>query len=78
MICGLVLRLCEVTVYTKELSIHFNNLFLILLLPAIIFEAGYNLPQGPFFRNIGTILMYSFIGTFIAIFTTSGLFYAAG
>ena len=32
----------------------------------------------PFFRNIGTVLAYSFIGTFIAIFSTSIMFYVVG
>lgn len=48
---------------------------MILLLPPIIFESGYNLEQGPFFKNIGTIIMYSFLGTFIAIIITSLSYY---
>lgn len=32
----------------------------------------------PFLRNIGTILLYSFIGTFIAIFFSSSMFYITG
>jgi len=29
----------------------------------------------PFFRNIGSVMMYSFVGTFIAIFASSFMFY---
>ena len=29
-------------------------------------------------RNIGSVLMYSFLGTFIAIFFSSGMFYVTG
>ena len=61
-----------------NLSKHFGNLFMILLLPPIIFESGYNMNKKPFFGNFGTVLAYSFMGTFIAIFTSSVLFYAVG
>lgn len=71
MICGIILRVLKITIYMKKISKHFNNLFMILLLPPIIFESGYNLHKRPFFKNIGTVMMYSFLGTFIAIFSTS-------
>ena len=64
--------------YMTKLSTHFSNLFMILLLPPIIFESGYNLNKKPFFKNFGTVLAYSFLGTFIAIFTSSVLFYIVG
>ena len=51
---------------------------MILLLPPIIFESGYNMNKKPFFKNFGTVLAYSFLGTFIAIFTSSILFYYIG
>ena len=51
---------------------------MILLLPPIIFESGYNMNMKPFFANFGTVLAYSFLGTFIAIFTSSTLFWAVG
>jgi NhaP-type Na+/H+ or K+/H+ antiporter len=31
-----------------------------------------------FFRNIGTVLMFSFVGTFVAIFSSSAMFYLFG
>lgn len=60
------------------LSTHFGNLFMIILLPPIIFESGYNMKKKPFFKNFGTVLAFSFLGTFIAIFTSSILFYLVG
>lgn len=48
---------------------------MLLLLPPIIFESGYSLNKGPMFRNFGTVIMYSFLGTFIAIFASSTMFY---
>lgn len=61
-----------------NLSKHFGNLFMILLLPPIIFESGFNMNKKSFFANFGTVLAFSFLGTFIAIFTSSALFYAVG
>ena len=51
---------------------------MILLLPPIIFEGGYNLQKKPFFANFGSVLAYSFLGTFIAIFASSVMFYFTG
>ena len=75
---GAFLKLMDAEKYMTNLSTHFGNLFMILLLPPIIFESGYNMNMTPFFRNFGTVLAYSFLGTFIAIFTSSCLFYAVG
>ena len=62
----------------NKISDHFLIIFMMLLLPPIIFESGYNMRKKPFFRNIGTILAYSFLGTFIAIFFSSFAFYWCG
>ena len=78
MIAGGLLKLLSVEDYMTKLSTHFGNLFMIILLPPIIFESGYNMNKQPFFKNFGTILAYSFLGTFIAIFTSSVGFYLVG
>ena len=71
-------KLLDMDDYMTNLSKHFGNLFMILLLPPIIFESGFNMNKKPFFANFGTVLAYSFLGTFIAIFTSSTLFYLVG
>jgi NhaP-type Na+/H+ or K+/H+ antiporter len=48
------------------------------LLPPIIFGSGYNMHKPSFFQNGGSVLLYSFLGTFIAIFVSSILFWVIG
>jgi NhaP-type Na+/H+ or K+/H+ antiporter len=53
--------------YMENLQLHFRAIFLIILLPSIILESGFNMKKSSFFRHLGTVLMYAFFGTFIAM-----------
>lgn len=44
-IAGIVLKYTHESFISKNISQHFNNLFMILLLPPIIFEGGYNMQK---------------------------------
>lgn len=65
MVVGLVLRITAAQSVLSSVSFDYQ-FFFNLLLPPIILASGYELHQGNFFRNIGTILTFAFAGTFIS------------
>nr|XP_040238456.2 sodium/hydrogen exchanger 3 isoform X1 [Anopheles coluzzii]XP_040238457.2 sodium/hydrogen exchanger 3 isoform X1 [Anopheles coluzzii]XP_040238458.2 sodium/hydrogen exchanger 3 isoform X1 [Anopheles coluzzii]XP_040238459.2 sodium/hydrogen exchanger 3 isoform X1 [Anopheles coluzzii]XP_049464579.1 sodium/hydrogen exchanger 3 isoform X1 [Anopheles coluzzii] len=54
------------------------NTFFFYMLPPIILDAGYFMPNRMFFDNIGTILLMAVIGTIFNIATIGGSLWACG
>ena len=65
MVVGLCLRITSGESIQNIVSFDYQ-IFFNLLLPPIILASGYELNQRNFFRNIGTILTFAFVGTFIS------------
>lgn len=78
MIAGFAFRMMKVSYYLESLTAHFSSIFVLVLLPPIIFESGYNMNKKYFMKNVGSILMFSFLGTFIAVFSTSFMVWGFG
>ncbi|CAJ0565965.1 unnamed protein product, partial [Mesorhabditis spiculigera] len=57
------------TVYTLE-----SKTFFLFLLPPIIFDAGYFMPNRALFENSGSVLLFSIVGTLFNTFMIGWLF----
>jgi len=59
-------------------KISFSDVFFLYMLPPIILDAGYFMPNRLFFDHLGTILLMAVIGTIFNALTIGGSLYACG
>ena len=52
--------------------------FFLVLLPPVVFEAGYTLHPGTYFGNSDAIATFAFLGSFMNTFIVGGLMYLSG
>ncbi|CAD8044287.1 unnamed protein product [Paramecium primaurelia] len=77
-LAGIVMNEIEADNAMNQIRKGFSSLFLIVLLPPILFESAVNMETQPFFQHFGTIHLYAIFGTLISILITTGMIYLGG
>ena len=75
---GLAMRIFGASKLSSTIKSAFEPLFMIVLLPPILFESALNMKKKPFFKNIGSIVLFAFLGTLIAVIITATLMWMLG
>lgn len=79
---GLIVGAMARMIYPSKEELKFltfePELFFFLLLPPIIFEAGYSLKKKDFFANFWTISLFAVMGTLVSTFIIGYLVYISG
>lgn len=78
LLAGILLDSISEDLLLKDLKVGFSQIFLIILLPPILFESAINMETGPFFKNFGTINLYAVLGTLLACFVTGIIIFTVG
>mmetsp|Transcript_5583 Transcript_5583/g.14202 ORF Transcript_5583/g.14202 Transcript_5583/m.14202 type:complete len:698 (-) Transcript_5583:324-2417(-) len=78
MFVGVIVRYAYTDKKYDEVMSFQNDFFFLVLLPPIIFEAGFSLNVEPFVDNIGAICTFAFAGTFISTMSIGVMMWLAG
>ena len=74
-ISGIFVKIFEANSIIQTIKSGFQEFFMIILLPPILFASALNMNKFYFFKNFGAIMILAFFGTFVAIFVNSVLLY---
>lgn len=77
-VTGLAIGLVSFLVSDTKLTTLTPDIFFLFLLPPIIGEAGYFMPNRLFFDQLGTILLMAVVGTIFNMFTIGTALYLVG
>ncbi|KAG2443286.1 hypothetical protein HYH02_009356 [Chlamydomonas schloesseri] len=78
LVVGLVLKAAGVGAGLASTVAFKGGIFFYVLLPTIMFDAGYSLDTRSFIKNVGSVCMYAFVGTTISCFTIGLMMWAFG
>lgn len=74
---GLVLRYFRFSTLNSVIKSSFQDIFMIVLLPPVLYASALKMNKFYFLKNIGCITLYAFLGTLIAILVNTLLMYLA-
>ena len=74
---GAIAKYLNLPYFSSIIKSSFQDVFMIILLPPILYASALRMNKFYFFKNIGCITLYAFLGTLIAILINTVLLYMA-